>query len=82
MGSSLSLRLCYIKVFLKEEVLRNSLEKEIAIVVWKVFASSHLLIQVKMIKLTIRLLYMGEEKAKNKVGEQKHYGLCREGKVR
>lgn len=82
MGPSLSLKLCYIKVFLKEEVLRNSLEKEIAIVVWKVFASSHLLIQVKMIKLMIRLLYMGEKKAKNKVGEQKQHGLCREGKVR
>lgn len=35
-----------------------------------------------MIKLMIRPLHLGERKAKNKVGEQKQHGLCREGKVR
>lgn len=35
-----------------------------------------------MIKLMMRPLYMGEKKAKNKVGEQKQHGLCRVGKVR
>lgn len=48
MGSSLSLKVCYIKgcyikVFLGEEVLRNSLEEKIEISAWKMFASSHLL---------------------------------------
>lgn len=47
MGSSSSLKVCYIKicyvrVFLEEQVLRNSLEKEIEISAWKEFASSHL----------------------------------------
>lgn len=40
------------------------------------------LIEVKVIKLMMRPLYMGEKKAKNKVGEQKRHGLCRGGKVR
>lgn len=35
-----------------------------------------------MIKLMITPLYVGEKKAKNKVGEQKEHGFCREGEVR
>ena len=41
--STLSLKVCYyVKVFLKEEVLRNSLEEKIEIAAWKTFASSYL----------------------------------------
>lgn len=73
----MSLKFCYtkgfyIKVFLKEEVLRNSLEKEIEISAWKVFASSHLLTNPgEDDKADEEPLYVGEKKAKHKVREQK-----------